>query len=372
MSRIAVIGANAPLEPFYRRARRLGHYIIGIAWEDGAVCKEYCDKFYPISFTQKEKVLEVCRNEHIDGILSFSLESALPTVTFVAQSMGLVSNSYECLEKTMSKFAQREAFRQNGIKVPAYHLVKDPSELSSVRIEFPVIVKPSDSGGSQGVTKIDEISDLRTAYEYARKYSRTSSVIVEEYVDGREFSVEHISHDGIHYLVQITDKVTSGPPHFIEMQHHQPADISDELRVHISDTVSKALDALKIENSVSHTELKLNSRGELRIIEIGARMGGDHITSDLVYLSTGYDFVEGAIELAVGKFEPPVFKYSKNSGIYFYSRLAPEIGDFIRRSRNYPEIVESRLNGDELPEVCSNADRCGYLIYQTEHGRFNL
>lgn len=77
---IAVIGANAPSLPFYKQAKSLGYRIIGIAWAEGALCKQYCDRFYPISFTEKDRVVEVCRNEKVDGILSFSLESALPTV----------------------------------------------------------------------------------------------------------------------------------------------------------------------------------------------------------------------------------------------------------------------------------------------------
>ena len=79
--RLAVIGANKPSESFYKQAKRLGHYIIGIAWAEGAVCKKYCDKFYPISFAEKEEVLQVCREEQIDGITSFSLESLIPLLT---------------------------------------------------------------------------------------------------------------------------------------------------------------------------------------------------------------------------------------------------------------------------------------------------
>ena len=123
--KIAVIGANEPLIPFYRQAKKLGYEIICIAWEEGAVCKEYSDKFYPISFAEKDKVLEVCRKEKIDGITSFSLESALPTVVYVAQRMGLVSNSEESLLLTQSKFAQRQALEKAGIPVPKYYLVEN-------------------------------------------------------------------------------------------------------------------------------------------------------------------------------------------------------------------------------------------------------
>lgn len=372
MKKLAVIGANEPLECFYKQARKLGYYLIGIAYEKGAVCKKYCDVFYPISFMDKEAVLDVCRKEKIDGIISFSLESALSTVTYVAQSLNLVSNSYECLELTSTKYAQREAFKKNGICVPKYYLLKDKRDLLGIDITFPVILKPIDSGGSQGVIKVDNCDQLENAYNYAVKHSRTSSVIVEEFIDGREFSVEHISYEGKHYLLQITDKVTSGAPHFIEMQHHQPANIDTLLYRKIEDLVSRALDALQIENSASHTELKLNTKGELYIIEIGARMGGDFIASDLVYLSTGYDFVRGVIELSMGNFIKPELCQSKYSGVYFYSRLAPYVREYIENSMLYPEIKECQVTDEILPEVCSNADRGGYLIYQSEAGKWEI
>ena len=369
--KIAVIGANEPLIPFYRQAKNLGYEIIGIAWDDGAVCKPYCNKFYPISFAEKEKVLEVCKKENVKGILSFSLESALPTVSYVAQAMGLISNTEKSIAITQSKFTQRQALQNAGIPVPQYYLIETLDDLKKVVCNYPVIVKPVDSGGSQGICKIESPEKLNDAYKYAIEYSRSSKAIIEEFVDGREFSVEYISHQGKHYFLQVTDKVTSGAPRFVEMQHHQPANIPESLKNRIKDMVEDALTALKIENSASHTEIKLNSKGELFIIETGARMGGDYITSDLVRLSTGYDFVEGAIKLAVGKFEKPTFPNLMFSGVYFYSKLAPEIGKIIQEHEKWPEIVEWDYSDEPLMEVRSNADRRGYFLYQSKKGKFD-
>ena len=371
MTKIAVIGANQPLLHFYRRAKELGYSIIGIAWPEGAVCKEYCDKFYPVSFAEKEKVLEICREEKVDGITSFSLESALPTLVYVAQALGLVSNTEECVRLTQTKFAQRKAFEDNGIPVPRYYKVEKEEDLKNINLQFPVIVKPLDGGGSQGITMVNSPEEMRDAYNDAINHSRTNRAILEEYVDGREFSVEALSHNGIHFIVQITDKVTSGAPHFIELQHHQPADISEDVASRIKKMVCSALTALKIENSPSHTEIKLNTRGELYIIEIGARLGGGFITSDLVRLSTGYDLVDGAIQLAVNKFMTPILPKKMYSGVYFYSKLTPEIGEIIRCHEKYPEIVEWEIMDEPLKDLKSNADRQGHFIYQSSNGRLN-
>ena len=370
--KIAVLGANEPLIPFFRQAKALGYQIVGIAIERGAVCKEYCDSFYPVSFAEKDLVLNICKSENVDGILSFSLESALPTVIYVAQKMGLVSNSEECLHLTESKFAQREALRKAGIPVPHYFRIDNEAELGTIKCDYPVIVKPVDSGGSQGICKVEKKEDLERAFAYSVEFSKTHHVIVEEYIDGREFSVEYISCRGRHYFLQITDKVTSGAPRFVEMQHHQPADIPVDLKNRIKMMVENALVALKIENSASHTEIKLNSKGQLYIIETGARMGGDYISSDLVRLSTGYDFVKGAIKLAINKFDVPSVPINMHSGVYFYSKLAPEIGTVIKNHTDYPAIVEWGLSDRPLMEVKSNADRCGYFLYQQKDKRFYI
>ncbi len=368
--KIAVLGANEPLIPFYRQSKVLGYEVIGIAIEKGAVCKRYCDRFYPISFADKEQVVEICRKEKVDGIISFSLESALPTVVYVANKLGLVSNSEESIKLTQSKFAQRQALEAAGIPVPKYYLVETESDLSKIQCCFPVMIKPVDSGGSQGICKVESPEKLIEAYKYAIEYSRSSKAIVEDFVDGREFSVEYISHLGKHYFLQITDKVTSGSPRFVEMQHHQPADIPASVWSRIQEMVEGALTALKIENSASHTEIKWNSNDELYIIETGARMGGDYISSDLVRLSTGYDFVDGAIKLAVNKFETPSFPKRMNSGVYFYSKLAPEVGEIIKNHKKWSEIVDWEYSDEPLMDVKSNADRRGYFLYQKETGRF--
>ena len=124
MRKIAVLGADKNLLGFYRQAKDLGYYIIGIAWPEGAVCKDLCDKFYPISFADRDDVLRVCKEEKVDGITSFTLESALPTLVYVAQKLGLVANSIDCVERTLTKFCQRESLRAAGIPTCNYQLVK--------------------------------------------------------------------------------------------------------------------------------------------------------------------------------------------------------------------------------------------------------
>lgn len=367
MKKIAVIGANEPMIPFYKQAKALGYHIIGIAYEKGAVCQKYCNKFYPISFTEKDKVLEICRAEKIDGITSFCLESALPTVIYVAQTLGLVSNATECLKRLANKYTMREVLNDADISNPKYALVSKIEDLDSVNIPFPCIVKPVDSGGSQGVTKVENFNEMKDAFTRAMEYSREHHAIIEQFIDGREFSVEYLTHNGKHFNLQITDKVTSGAPYFVELQHHQPANISRNVRQRIRKLVESALTALAVTNSPSHTEVKLNAKGDLYIIETGARLGGDYITSDLTRLSTDYDLVKGTLELITGDFKDPVVSTRHFSGVYFYSTLTPNIKAYIDNQNNHPFIAEAGYFDIETKECKRNGDRNGYFLYQSDH-----
>lgn len=363
--KIAIIGANLPSLNFYKQTKALGYEIHAFAWLEGAVCKDYAYYFYDISITEKEQICEICRDVNIDGIISFSLESALPTVNFVARELNLPGNSIEC-EKFMSdKLTMRDELQKCGISVPQYHMVEDPDSLNELKIKFPVIVKPVDSGGSRGVTKVEDQKNLRNAFDRAVGFSKTKRVLVEQYVGGREFSVEYLSDNGKHYFLAITAKVTTGSPYFVELEHHQPADISEEIILKIKDLTEKTLDALKINSSASHTEIKLENNGDLYIIEIGGRMGGDMITSDLVKLSTGYDMVKGALEVATGNFQIPELSEKLHSGVYFLSKETESLLRFFENEVEYPEIIRSEYSGLPLKNIFESNDRAGFFIYQS-------
>ena len=194
--------------------------------------------------------------------------------------------------------------------------------------------------------------------------------IVEEYVEGREISVEFISYNGKHYPLQITDKVTTGAPFFVELEHHQPSSLPEDIKLRIKEIVLHALDALHIKYGASHSELKITEDGDIRVIEIGARMGGDFIGSDLVKLSTGYDFLKGVIEVALGDFHEPVITNHHYSGVYFLSKETEKLKPIIENWKNYPEIVAAEITDSELHCVECSGDRSGYFIYKTNDRRF--
>lgn len=359
--KLAVIGANAPLLPFYSQIDRNLFEVYGFAWAEGAVCRDYCDRFFPISFTEKDEILQICREIGIDGITSFSLESAVPTVIYIAQQMGLPSNTPFVEEWVGNKDRMRAILTENNVSYnPRFMLINREEELDSIDIPFPIIVKPDDGGGSKGVSFVNSKDELLKAYRYSTDNSRSKKVIAEEYVEGEEVSVEYISYKGQHHFLAITDKTTSGIPNFIELKHHQPSTKPQDICEKIRETVEKALDVMGIDNSPSHTEVRIGKNGVPTIIEIGPRMGGGYITSHLVRLSTGYDFVNNNCRMVCGMFVKPGKLEKNKATVLFKSPFTKE--QFYNLTTGDKDIVLKEIDQDS-DQCNSNAERTGVIIY---------
>lgn len=376
MKKIAIIGASYLQQPLVKKANELGIETHCFAWEEGAVCKEEADYFYPISITEKEQILEKCREIGIDGIVTIASDLSVVTVNYVAAQMGLIGNDDDYTSLMTNKYEMRLALakinpqeqplplRQAHLFVPKFIRTNlEKPHFESIQ-SFPAIVKPTDRSGSRGVTKVYNAEEREKAIGRAFAESLAKEVIIEEFIDGQEISVESISYNGKHYVLQITDKVTTGEPYFVELEHHQPSSLPPEIQEKVRTLVPLALDSLHISNGASHTEIKITPEGELKIIEIGARMGGDFIGSNLVQLSTGYDFLKGVIQVALGEFEDPEISENNHSGVYFISRETESLRLYIDEKEKHPEIVEAEMTDSELRNIKESADRSGYIIYQ--------
>lgn len=363
MKSICIIGGSYLQLPLVLKCKEMGIETHCFAWEEGAVCKEHADHFYPISIIEKDEILEKCREIGVDAIASIASDVAVITVNYVADRLGLIANPVEFTDITTNKYLMREALSAQGVPCPKFRVVRSGDTADVDGMTFPLIVKPTDRSGSRGVKIIYAPDELPAAVERAAGESFKSEVIIEEFVDGQEISVEAISYEGMHYLLQITDKVTTGAPYFVELEHHQPSALPESIKEKVRDSVLKALNALHIRNGASHSELKITPDGDIRVIEIGARMGGDFIGSDLVKLSTGYDFVKGVIEVAFGEFRKPEITNNRCSGVYFLSKETARLAKYVDRHEDYPEIVAAEWTDPELHEIRESADRSGYFIY---------
>lgn len=362
--KLAIIGASLFQHPLIIKAKEMGIETHVFAWKTGDIGEEMADFFYPVSTREKDTILNICREIGIDGITSIGSDIAMDTVNYVACNMGLTGNSLEATQMSINKHWMREAFERNGDPTPRSILIDDRTGVDAVDMEFPVIVKPTDRSGSRGVTLVNDGAALKDAIRLAREQSWERKALVEEYVHGQEYSIEYISCRGRHHLLAVTQKTTTGAPFFMETGHVEPAPVSPELKEKIRLVCDHALDTLCLENGAAHVELRIDEDENIRLIEIGGRMGGGFIGSHLVELSTGYDYVSAVIELALGnEIEEPVIRETGTAYVRFIID-ENDYNDFRRLEREHPEYIVCEKVAETFAGTVHNVDeRDDYYIY---------
>lgn len=363
MKKIVIIGANDFQNQLIVKAKEMGFETHVFAWADGSIGERTADYFYPISIVEVDKILEKCREIQPDAVTTIASDLANITVSKVAKGLNLPANSLECIRLSTNKYAMREAFIKAGIATPKFYKV-DRVEAYLFSLGLPLIVKPTDRSGSRAITKVLDFNELNVAIKEAVSQSFEKQAIVEEFIEGDEYSYEAISYHGKHTCLAITKKYTTGSPHFIETGHRQPCDLSPKILEQVHYVMNHALDALKITDGASHGEFKITPEKKVRIIEIGSRMGGDCIGSDLVPLSTGYDFMEMVIDVACGKAPCIKPKHTPRTAEIRFLFTMEDVEKMRAFEKEHPESIYriSELDLSHAGHVRDSSTRIGYYI----------
>ena len=275
-----------------------------------------------------------------------------------------------------NKHRMREAFKKGDAPSPISILAKsaeDAWEHFCNDFDTNAILKPSRNSGSRGIAKVERgISkeEFIRLYDIALEESRDNSVLIEQFIEGPEFSVEIIVWEGKVNVLTVTDKKTTEAPHFVELGHNQPSCFPEENVALIKDAAVRGVKALGVDKCACHAEVKVQD-GKAYLMEIGARMGGDFISTVLTRLSTGIDMVAAAIDCALN-IEPDLTPKAAPQGVcirYF----CPKPGRLVSISNtevlNDPRVHEWEIYhqvGDEIPEVTSSLCRSGHVIVTEE------
>ncbi|KPE51545.1 acetyl-CoA carboxylase biotin carboxylase subunit family protein [Chryseobacterium indologenes] len=371
MRKIAILGASYLQLPLVQKAKKNGLEVHCFAWDDGkAVCKDVSDFFYDISVLDKEKILETCEKVNINGIITIATDICIPTISYVASHLNLISNTEECALLTTNKSAMRKCFYENSIPSPRFTTLRSYMEDSIQHLNYPLVVKPSDRSGSLGVVKVFNESECQEAIEKAIEVSFSKTCVVEEFIEGSEVSVETVSWQGCHHIITITDKIITEEPYFVELAHHQPSNLPQSIQNQIKKITLEVLKVTEVEYGASHIEFKITAEGKVYVVEIGSRMGGDFIGSDLVELSTGFDYVQSVIDIAMNEYQEKNMTFSGQhySGVYFLSKNTEIILNYFKNDPINDDfsVIKKEIQNDELKDVKSSNDRSGYLIYQAD------
>jgi biotin carboxylase len=367
MKKLLILGASLLQIPIIRTAKEMGVYTISVDWNEDAPGRPEADEFFCLSTNDTENLLALSVKLNVDGVITNS-DFPMRTASRISKHRGLKGLQPISAFIATNKLLLREVLSESGVNSPWFRKINrvEDIEYCAEQFGYPFILKPVDSSASRGVHLITNIEQISQAYTQAKAHAKNGILIAEEFIDGQEFSVEAITHKGKTQIVAVTEKLTTGAPHFVETGHMIPAAISRVDMDDLQQTVVSAIEAIGLNEAITHTELKINKKGFI-IIEIGPRLGGDYITTDLVPLATGYDLVKNSIRLALGLPLDVLENNQRAAGIAF---LTPPEGivqsvDGLSNLSLIEGYVKAELfvkAGDQVSNVRSSMDRAGYVI----------
>lgn len=377
MKKILVLAAGILQVPVIKKAKEMGVYVIAADGDPNAVGLQYADKAVVVNITSEEDMLRVAREEQIDGVIHPCSEVSMNVMGRINDELGLSGITRKQAIRATNKHLMREAFEKGNAPSPKSILTENAEDAwMHLQNDFSTdgILKPSRNSGSRGIAKVSrdmDKADFIKAYNIALNESRDKSVLIEQFIEGPEFSVEIIVWNGNVNVLTVTDKKTTGAPHFVELGHNQPSCFSAADVETLKTAAVAGVKALGVNNCACHAEAKLMD-GKAYLMEIGARLGGDFISTELTHLSTGVDMVAAAINVALGV-EPDLNPKKEPKGVcirYF----CPTPGKLVSIS-NTEILADPRVYlweiyhkvGDVIPEVTSSLCRSGHVIVTEEN-----
>lgn len=363
MKRILILGAGETNMPIIEKCKAMGLYTIATDYDKDAPGLLEVDKAYVVDTLDKEKTLDIAIAEKINGIITIS-DFPVNTVAYVCERLHLPGLSPEAAEKSTNKYLQRELLKEKNLNAPDFHKFFDFSEVHTIIQNwiYPLIVKPVDSSASRGVSVIRNFSECDKAFVEAKGFSKSGYVIIEEFVVGQEYSVESLTQNGKTHVIAVTEKfIMEDSQYFVEERHIIPANLGEKQQDEIEQYVLNVIDAFGIDNAATHTEIKLGESGPV-LIELGARVGGDFITSDLVPLATGVDMLKNSVNIALGEEIRIEKSFSKFAGVQFLHKANYNKASHFKGKTDFARKMEIKPFSDGT--ISKSADRLGHFIFQ--------
>lgn len=374
--RLLVLAAGILQVPVIKKAKEMGVYVIAADGDSNAVGLKCADKAIVVNITSEEDVLKVAREEHIDGVIHPCSEVSMNVMGRLNDELGLSGITREQAIRATNKHLMREAFEKENAPSPKSFLTENVENAwMHLQKDFSTdgILKPSRNSGSRGIAKVSrdmDKADFVKAYDIALNESRDKSVLIEQFIEGPEFSIEIIAWNDNVNVLTVTDKKTTGAPHFVELGHNQPSCFSATDVETLKAAAVAGVKALGVNNCACHAEAKLMD-GKAYLMEIGARLGGDFISTELTHLSTGIDMVAAAINVALG-IEPDLNPKEESKGVcirYFCPKPGKLVSigntEILKDPRVYLWEIYHKV-GDVIPEVTSSLCRSGHVIVTEE------
>lgn len=374
MKKILLLGGSAQQVVAIRTAKKLGYYTVVCDYLENNPGQYHADKFYLVSTTDKEAILEVAKTEKIDGVLAYASDPAAPTAAYVSEVLGLPTNPYKSVETLCNKDKFREFMMENGFCVPQSNSYRTFEEMQDdlEKYTFPIIVKPVDSSGSKGITVLEDGQGIERAIEFALAFSRCKRFVVEEFIEKKHpylIGGDIFVQDGkvvLWGLMNCHRDANVNP--LVPVGKSYPLKLDEEDVIRVKKTLQQLVDALSIKNGAMNVEVVVDKKNDVYLIDVGPRNGGNMIP-DLLGMIFGVDVVEMAVKVAMNeelkKFQDVGTPYyathnlhSNKKGRFKDVFWAEEIKPYVIKKCIYKQI------GDEIEFFDNAAKAIGIVFFK--------
>lgn len=342
---------------------------------ENVAAREYADEFYKVSVLDVDGVRNLASEQKVDFIISVCADQVLQVAAQVSEELGLPCYiDYETAQNVSKKSYMKKVFWDNDIPTSKFVIMDEFDEEKIKNLSYPIIVKPVDAYSSRGVTKVTNIDNLIKAFDKAKSISRTSGVIVEEFVEGEEVTVDVYVEDGIAHILCLTNLYKIGEDgKFIINRSHIPAMVSEDIKKQIAETAQKIAKAFGLKNCPMLIQL-ISDGKKISVVEFCARTGGG-IKFLMIKKNSGFDVVKAVVDLAMGlkphveKFEVPK-TITVNEFVYCNKGELDHLEGFeeLLNEGVIAEYNQFKLKGTQFGEINGSGDRVAYfsIVAETE------
>lgn len=370
--RIYILGAGTMQLPAIRIAHEFGWEVVCADGNGEAVGRSQVDYFEHIDLKDRDGIAaSVCRwrkERGLDGVFTAGTDFSA-AVAYAAEQAGLPGIPYEAACKASDKALMRAAFAEAGIPSARFRVVRGTEEGSALLSEvgLPAVVKPVDNMGARGIRRVDTAQEFSTALGEALAHSRSGTAIVEEYLEGPEFSLDALIYRGEFTLCGIADRHIRYAPYFIEVGHTLPSAFGDDDQHAVIEVFRRGAAALGIDNGAAKGDIKLTGRGAV-VGEIAARLSGGYMSGWTYPLASGVEVTAGALKIAVGEdpgdLRPRLRRVSAERAFYSIPGRIRRIEGFSGEGADAAFLTVAP--GDEVGFPRNNVEKCGNFIYAAD------
>ena len=370
MKKLLMLGGGFLQKYVIRKAKAMGYYVLCLDADPNAVGFDIADEHAVINIVDEEACLAYARDKQVDGVLTAATDFSVLTMSRIAEELHLPGINYQSAKVIKNKaLVRKRLFEANADDTGISYEIDSVEDIADIlpKIKFPVMMKPVDGSGSRGASKVEKTEDFVKAAEFAMNGSITHRAVAEPFIEGKEYGVESFVDNGVIHVLGVMQKDMTEPPYYAELGHAIPSGLTPELETKVKSCVYRAIFGLGVNHGSVNMDLLITNEGNVHIVDVGARMGGNLIGSHIIPMGTGIDYMGNMIRAAVGDATNWKPEWQPKSVATKLLALTPGI---IKKLPNFDQIaaeynvqIEHHLHeGDTITPYRTNLDGCGYVV----------